>query len=76
MRDREGKGVEKDLAQACALYSAAINGREDPDQKKGMSVERDKLGKELSADQREHADDLAQEWSSKENYDPGRVDLS
>ena len=51
MRYREGKAVEKDLVQACALYSAAINGREDPDQKKGMSVERDKLGKELSADQ-------------------------
>ena len=62
---QNGKGVTKDLVQAYALFSTAVDGAENPEQKKGMVEERDKLGKELNADQLKEAKRLAEEWMAK-----------
>jgi TPR repeat protein len=62
---QEGKGVAKDIVQACALFSAAIDGVDDPAQKQGMTEKRDKLCKELNADQLKEAERLAEEWKAK-----------
>jgi len=61
----DGRGVQKDPVQAYALYSEAIDGTENPEQKQGMSAQRDKLGKDLSADQLKNAQALIQEWKTK-----------
>jgi uncharacterized protein len=61
----EGRGVAKDIVQACALYSAAIDGVDDPAQKQGMTEKRDKLCKELNANQLKEAERLAEEWKAK-----------
>jgi hypothetical protein len=62
---QEGRGVAKDIVQACALFSAAIDGVDDPAQKQGMTEKRDKLCKELNANQLKKAERLAEEWKAK-----------
>lgn len=62
---QEGTGLAKDIVQACALFSAAIDGVEDSAQKRGMTEKRDKLRKELNADQLKEAERLAEEWKAK-----------
>jgi TPR repeat protein len=61
----EGKGVKKDLVQAYALYAAAAEGVENPDQKKGMGERRDKLGKELTQEQLKEAAPLIKAWTAE-----------
>lgn len=63
-----GKGVTKDLVKAYALYSAASDGVENPPQKKGMSERRDKVGKELSAQQLNEANEMSKEWKNKQKH--------
>jgi TPR repeat protein len=58
---QKGIGVEKDNIEAYALISAAVDGVDDPAQKQGMTEKRDKLCKELSANQLKEAERLAEE---------------
>jgi TPR repeat protein len=60
-----GKGVAKDPVQAYALFAAASEGASDPNQKKGMSEQAEKLAKELSPEQLSKAKSLTQEWKAK-----------
>ena len=60
-----GVGVKKNIVQAYALISAAVDGAENPEQKKGMAEVRDKLGKEISVEQLKEAKRLAEEWKAK-----------
>jgi TPR repeat protein len=62
---RKGIGLVKNNMQAYALISAAVEGAENPDQKKGMAEATDKIGGELSPDQLKQAQKLAQEWIDK-----------
>lgn len=62
---RKGIGLAKDNIQAFALISAAVDGAENPEQKKGMAEARDKIGGELGPDQLKQAQKLAQEWIDK-----------
>ena len=61
----EGKGVEKDLVQGAALFSAAIEGTENPEQKQAMTERRNELCKEFTPEQMKEADRLAAEWKAK-----------
>jgi len=61
----DGKEVQQDSVQAYALFSAAIDGVENPDQKQAMAEKRDELGKGLSADQLKRAESLIIEWKAK-----------
>jgi TPR repeat protein len=63
----DGKGVAKDNVQAYALWVAAIDGAEDPEQKKGMSEQLDKLGKEMTPEQVARGQELSKEWIAKKN---------
>jgi len=62
-----GQGVAKDNVQAYALWVAAIDGAEDPDQKAGMSEQLDKLGNEMTPEQVVQAKELSKEWTAKRN---------
>jgi len=64
---QEGKGVDKDNVQAYSLWIAAIDGAEDPEQKKGMSEQLDKLRKEMTPEQVAQAEELSKEWIAKRN---------
>jgi TPR repeat protein len=61
----QGKGVTKDLVQAYALYVAAADRADNPEQKKGMSERCEKLGKELTQSQLKEAQDVTKEWKAK-----------
>jgi len=61
----QGKGVTKDLVQAYALYVAAADRADNPEQKKGMSERCEKLGKELTQAQLKEAQDVTKEWKAK-----------
>ena len=60
-----GKGVAQDSLQAYALWDAAADGVDNPEQKKGMGDRRDALGKNLSPGQLADARRMAVEWKSK-----------
>jgi TPR repeat protein len=60
-----GKAVTKDNVQAYALWVAAVAGAENPDQKKGMSEQLDKLGKEMTPEQIVQGKKLSKEWIAK-----------
>lgn len=61
----QGKGVAQDSLQAYALWDAAVDGVDNPEQKKGMGERRDTIGKNLSPGQMADASRLAAEWKSK-----------
>ena len=63
----KGAGIEKDNVQAYALISAAIDGVQNPEQKKGMSEQLDKLGKEMTLEQVSKGQELSKEWIAKKN---------
>lgn len=62
---QKGVSVQKDPIQAYALISAAVEGCENPDQKKGMGEAGDKLGKDLTPEQLKQAQELTKGWISK-----------
>ena len=69
---RVGRGVTQDNIQAYALWVAAIDGAENPEQIeemsehiKGMSEQLDKLGKEMTPEQIAQAQELSKEWIAK-----------
>jgi uncharacterized protein len=69
---RVGRGVTQDHIQAYALWVAAIDGAENPEQSeemsehiKGMSEQLDKLGQELTPEQIAQAQELSKEWIAK-----------
>jgi hypothetical protein len=45
----------------------AVDGAENPDQKKGMSEKLDKLGKEMTPEQVAKGQELSKEWIAKKN---------
>jgi len=59
------QGVQQDTIMAYALYSASLDGVENPEQKKAMTARRDKLGEALSAEQLKKAEPIIQEWKAK-----------
>jgi uncharacterized protein len=61
----DGKGVQQDTVQAYALFSVAIEGIENPQQKKAMADRRDKLGAALTAEQLKKTESLIEEWKAK-----------
>ena len=61
-----GKGVQLDTVMAYALFSASLDGVENPEQKKAMTERCDKLGKALTTEQLKKAEPLIQEWKDKE----------
>jgi TPR repeat protein len=63
----EGKGVQKDMVQGLALFSAAVDGTQQPQQKQAMSERRDQLAKELTPEQLKEAERQAAGWKSKGN---------
>jgi TPR repeat protein len=69
---RVGRGVTQDNIQAYALWVAAIEGVENPDNikeisdhKKGMSEQLDELRKEMTPEQVEQGKELSKEWIAK-----------
>lgn len=63
---RKGAGVEKDNVQAYALISAAVDGAQDPEQKKGMAEARDKIKVDLTPEQLKTALLLIEKWKSNQ----------
>jgi hypothetical protein len=61
----DGKGVKQDTIQAYALFSASLDGVENPAQKQAMTDRCDKLGQAMTADQLKKAEPLIQEWKEK-----------
>jgi TPR repeat protein len=61
----DGKGVPKDVVQAISLFSVAVDGTENPEQKQAMAARRDQLSKELSADQLKEAERQAAGWKAR-----------
>jgi TPR repeat protein len=61
-----GRGVQQDSVMAYALCSASLDGVEFPEHKEAMTAERDKMGKLLTAEQRERAQPIIQEWTAKQ----------
>ncbi|MBI5265875.1 MAG: hypothetical protein HY851_01460, partial [candidate division Zixibacteria bacterium] len=55
----------QDTVQAYALFSASLDGVENPAQKKAMTERRDKLGTAMTPDQLKKAEALTQEWKAK-----------
>lgn len=64
---KKGVGVEKDPVQAYALIFAAVDGCENPEQKKGMGEICDTLRTTLNPEQLKQAQKLTQVWISKRN---------
>jgi TPR repeat protein len=60
-----GKGVPMDSVQAYALFAAAADGVDNPEQKKGMAERKDTLGKALSKKQLAEGERLAAEWKGR-----------
>jgi uncharacterized protein len=60
-----GQGVAADSVQAYGLFSAAVAGVENPDQKKGMGERCDKLGTCLSPQQLADGQHLASVWKAR-----------
>jgi TPR repeat protein len=60
-----GKGVQPDTVMAYALFSASLDGVENPEQKKAMTEQCDKLGKALTAVQLTMAEPLILECKAK-----------
>ncbi len=63
----QGKGVAVDTVQAYGLFSAAAEGAENPQMKKGMTERCDALGKSLSERQLTEGKRLAAEWKAKQH---------
>jgi uncharacterized protein len=61
----DGKGVGRDSVMAYVLFSAAVGGVENPQQKQAMSEVCSKLGKAMTAEQLKKSDPLIQEWKTK-----------
>jgi TPR repeat protein len=60
-----GQGAAKDTVAAYALCAAAADGAENPEMKKGMIEQTEKLRQGLSKEQAARADASAAEWKSK-----------
>ena len=63
----KGRGVQVDSVMAYALYSASLDGVENPQQKKAMTERRDQLGEVLTAEQLKKAEPIIQQWKAKGN---------
>jgi hypothetical protein len=57
-----GRGVAVGSVQAYALFAAATDGADNPEQKKGMGERKDQLGKALSPTQLADGERMAAEW--------------
>jgi TPR repeat protein len=61
----DGRGVPQDSVMAYALFSASLDGVENPDQKKAMTERRDMLGKTMTAEQLKKAEPTMADWTAK-----------
>lgn len=62
---RDGRGVPQDSVMAYALFSASLDGVDNPGQKKAMTDKRDAYGKALTAEQLKKAEPIIEEWKAK-----------
>jgi TPR repeat protein len=61
----DGRGEKQDTILAYALFSASLDGVENPQQKQAMTSRRDTFGKALTAEQLKKTEPLIQEWIAK-----------
>jgi len=63
-----GKGLAQDSSMAFALFTVAVEGTTNPEQKAAMAARKDQLAKSLTAEQLKKAKSLMPEWKAKERH--------